>query len=89
MLINYARGVIYTTAPSFIVLAGIRAGYNLLKADFTVKVSEIVLNSVLDAGDEKNGENRSLTKTTVRTATRACSISRQALLQDNHCASSL
>lgn len=39
MLINYARGVIYTTAPSFIVLAGIRAGYNLLKANATKLVS--------------------------------------------------
>jgi 8-amino-7-oxononanoate synthase len=38
MLINFARGIIYTTAPSFLVLAGIRAGYNLLKADMTVKV---------------------------------------------------
>ncbi|RSL79985.1 hypothetical protein CEP51_006923 [Fusarium floridanum] len=42
MLINFARGIIYTTAPSFLVLAGIRAGYNLLKADMTVKAQERV-----------------------------------------------
>ena len=31
MLINYARSVIYTTAPSFPMLAAIRAGYTLMK----------------------------------------------------------
>ncbi|KAF4463802.1 Pyridoxal phosphate-dependent transferase major domain [Fusarium albosuccineum] len=42
MLINYARGIIYTTAPSFLVLAGIRSGYNLLKADMTKRAQERV-----------------------------------------------
>ncbi|KAL8750604.1 MAG: hypothetical protein Q9199_006964 [Rusavskia elegans] len=39
-LMNFARSVIYTTAPSFPLVAGIRAGYDLLKTGATQKVSE-------------------------------------------------
>jgi len=35
---NFARSVIYTTAPSFPMVAAIRAGYNLLKTGATKKV---------------------------------------------------
>ncbi|KAK0623890.1 pyridoxal phosphate-dependent transferase [Immersiella caudata] len=35
MLINHARSIIYTTAPSFPMLAGIRAAYTLLKSGMT------------------------------------------------------
>ncbi|KAF2843263.1 class II aminotransferase/8-amino-7-oxononanoate synthase [Patellaria atrata CBS 101060] len=34
MLINYAHGLIYTTAPSFPTLAAIRAAYTLIRSDF-------------------------------------------------------
>ncbi|KAJ5936192.1 PLP-dependent transferase [Penicillium verhagenii] len=32
-LINYARNAIFSTAPTFVTLAGIRAGYNLLASE--------------------------------------------------------
>ncbi|KAF1998111.1 putative aminotransferase [Amniculicola lignicola CBS 123094] len=34
-LVNFGRSIIYTTAPSFITVAGIRSGYNLLKSGKT------------------------------------------------------
>ncbi|KAK3317262.1 putative aminotransferase [Cercophora scortea] len=37
-LMNFARSVIYTTAPSFPTVAGIRAGYNLMSSGATVKL---------------------------------------------------
>jgi hypothetical protein len=39
MLVNYARCLIYSTAPSFPTLAAIRGGYNLLKSGLTQEVS--------------------------------------------------
>lgn len=38
VLMNFARSVIYTTAPSFPTVAGIRAAYNLLRTGATQKV---------------------------------------------------
>jgi 8-amino-7-oxononanoate synthase len=38
-LMNFARSIIYTTAPSFINIAAIRAAYNLLKTGATQEVS--------------------------------------------------
>lgn len=37
-LMNYARAVIYTTAPSFPSVASVRAGYKLLSSGATQKV---------------------------------------------------
>ncbi|EME79087.1 uncharacterized protein MYCFIDRAFT_34548 [Pseudocercospora fijiensis CIRAD86] len=39
-LINFARGVIYTTAPSFPMLAAIRAGYGLLNSGETQQAQD-------------------------------------------------
>ncbi|KAG6037963.1 putative secondary metabolism biosynthetic enzyme [Claviceps citrina] len=45
-LMNFARSVIYTTAPSFPTVAAVRAGYNLLRAGATLEaqthISELV-----------------------------------------------
>jgi 8-amino-7-oxononanoate synthase len=38
-LINYARGFIYSTAPSFPMVAAIRAGYKLMMTNQTQPVS--------------------------------------------------
>jgi 8-amino-7-oxononanoate synthase len=38
-LMNFARSIIYTTAPSFVNIAAIRAAYNLLKTGATQEVS--------------------------------------------------
>lgn len=38
-LMNFARSVIYTTAPSYPTVAGIRAAYNLISSGATQKVS--------------------------------------------------
>lgn len=37
-LINYSRGVIFSTAPSFLTTAGVRAGYQLLASEDGQKV---------------------------------------------------
>ncbi|KAK4450479.1 PLP-dependent transferase [Podospora aff. communis PSN243] len=42
MLINHARPIIYTTAPSFPMLAGMRAAYNLLRSGMTQHAQERV-----------------------------------------------
>lgn len=41
---NFARSVIYTTAPSFPTVAAIRAGYNLLKtgAELTLPLGSLI-----------------------------------------------
>lgn len=64
-LTNFARSVIYTTAPSFPTVAAIRAGYNLLKSGATKKVrnSAMVPDEIL-----------------IRTASRSNPASREALL---------
>ncbi|KAF2770097.1 putative aminotransferase [Teratosphaeria nubilosa] len=41
-IINYARSVIYTTAPSFPLVAGIRAGYKLMASGETQKYQDNV-----------------------------------------------
>ncbi|POR37430.1 Putative 8-amino-7-oxononanoate synthase [Tolypocladium paradoxum] len=41
-LLNFARPVIYTTAPSFPTLAAIRAGYNLMESGETQKLQDRV-----------------------------------------------
>lgn len=38
-LINYARGVIFTTAPSFVTAAAVRAGQELVAGDEGERVS--------------------------------------------------
>ena len=43
VLINFARSVIYTTAPSFPIVAGIRAAYNLLRTGATHKACNFQL----------------------------------------------
>ncbi|KAF4997928.1 hypothetical protein FGRMN_3519 [Fusarium graminum] len=40
-LLNFARPVIFTTAPSFPMVAAIRAGYELMVSGRTIKVSEM------------------------------------------------
>ncbi|KAH8889180.1 PLP-dependent transferase [Thozetella sp. PMI_491] len=42
MLVNFARPVIYTTAPSFPILATIRAGYNLMESGQTNELQDRV-----------------------------------------------
>ncbi|KAK4118951.1 class II aminotransferase/8-amino-7-oxononanoate synthase [Parathielavia appendiculata] len=42
VLINHARSIIYTTAPSFPMLAGIRAAYSLLKSGMTQQAQDRV-----------------------------------------------
>ncbi|KAK4498683.1 hypothetical protein PRZ48_009193 [Zasmidium cellare] len=46
MLLNFARPLIYTTAPSFPMLAAIKAGYNLLKTDQLTPLKENMQNLV-------------------------------------------
>lgn len=38
MLLNYARGLQFTVAPSFVMLAAIQATYKLLKTGATQEV---------------------------------------------------
>ncbi|KAI4271508.1 MAG: hypothetical protein L6R38_006863 [Xanthoria sp. 2 TBL-2021] len=45
-LMNFARSVIYTTAPSFPIVAGIRAGYGLLKTGATQKLQDNIQHLV-------------------------------------------
>ncbi|KAJ5675620.1 class II aminotransferase/8-amino-7-oxononanoate synthase [Penicillium macrosclerotiorum] len=45
-LYNFARPVIYTTAPSFPILAAIRAGYNLMESGETQKLQDRVQHLV-------------------------------------------
>ncbi|KAH9845333.1 Pyridoxal phosphate-dependent transferase, major domain protein [Teratosphaeria destructans] len=45
-IINYARSVIYTTAPSFPLVAGIRAGYKLMASGRTQKYQDNVQHLV-------------------------------------------
>jgi 8-amino-7-oxononanoate synthase len=42
-IMNFARSVIYTTAPSFPTVAGIRAGYKLMSNGDTQKVRMIAI----------------------------------------------
>ena len=44
-LTNFARSVIYTTAPSFLFIAAIKSGYALLQSGHTEEVSK-ALSSV-------------------------------------------
>lgn len=44
-VLNFARPVIYTTAPSFPMIAAIRAGYTLMKSGETQIVSQVEISS--------------------------------------------
>ncbi|KAI9151266.1 5-aminolevulinate synthase [Paramyrothecium foliicola] len=39
-IMNFARSVIYTTAPSFVTVAAVRAGYNLMRVGATKKAQD-------------------------------------------------
>ncbi|KAJ8109599.1 hypothetical protein ONZ43_g6089 [Nemania bipapillata] len=41
-IMNFARSVIYTTAPSFPTVAAVRAGYNLIKSGATKKAQDTI-----------------------------------------------
>ncbi|OQD70445.1 hypothetical protein PENDEC_c023G01147 [Penicillium decumbens] len=45
-LINYARNAIFSTAPTFVTLAGIRAGYNLLASENGHQLMQFVVRDI-------------------------------------------
>lgn len=54
MLINFARSIIYTTAPSFPMLAAIRAGYTLMKNGVTQPVRHPLAHFIPIYNDHKS-----------------------------------
>lgn len=51
MLLNYARGIMFSVAPSFPMLASIRAAYKLLKTGQTQQVILASLSLVWSGHD--------------------------------------